>query len=522
MSSEPGTDPPARGSAGDMLFGMGSKILYAVTRVGLPPLALAHMGLAEYGLWSACFVLVGYIGMAASGFTLVYLRTTAQHHAKSDIPAIGRLLSTGILSMGTLATLLLGGLWLGLPWLLNFFHVEPDQQPLATDLWLGAVAVFLADMSLGAFANVLHAIGRLRQEQQVWMAAFLVEAALIVGFLSLGWGVRGLLAAFAGRYLFSASMNAWLAFRALPGLRLSFASFDPSLLRLFFGFGAGMQISGLIATALHSADRMFASALLGPESTALVDLAAKLPVTAGALSSGASSVAESASARHEAHGEHQALRAVYLDATRITVASLALSMPFLACFSAPRAMAWLGNGRTDAQILVVPLMAMLAVGMHLHMLTGPANAVNRGLGRLIADYTYHGMRILTLAIGVGVWYAWGVSTTPTLVAAIALAQCTSAIAYLAYSHRQLNGSWEGMGARMAVPTAAAYALAWSIQAVLPLSAGTGRASALLTLIVLSLIWFPAAATLLGALLLTPAERASLRSRVQGLRLWRRT
>ena len=516
------SDRSTRGSAGDMLFGMGSKLLYAVTRVGLPPLALAHMGLAEYGLWAACFVLVGYIGMAASGFTLVYLRTTAQHHAKQDIPAIGRLLSTGIMCMGSLALVLLAGLWLGLPWLLNFFHVAPEQQPLATDLWLGAVAVFLADMSLGAFANVLHAIGRLRQEQQVWMAAFIVEAVLIVAFLTAGWGVRGLLAAFAGRYLFSASTNAWLAFRALPGLRLSFGGFDRSLLRLFFGFGAGMQISGLIATALHSADRMLASALLGPEATALVDLAAKLPVTAGALSSSASSVAESASARHEAHGQHEALRDVYLDATRITVASLALAMPFLACFSAPLTMAWLGNGRHDAQTLVAPLMAMLSVGMHLHMLTGPANAVNRGLGRLIADYTYHGMRIVTLAIGVGLWYAWGVSSTPTLVAAIALAQCTSAFIYLAYSHRRLNGAWEGLGARLIVPTAAAYALAWLIQAVVPLSAGTGRASALLTLSVLGLIWFPAAAALMSVLLLTAAERQSLWLRVKGFRSWRRT
>ena len=48
-----------------MLFGMGGKLLYAATRVALPPLALAHMGLADYGLWAACFVLVGYIGMAA-------------------------------------------------------------------------------------------------------------------------------------------------------------------------------------------------------------------------------------------------------------------------------------------------------------------------------------------------------------------------------------------------------------------------------------------------------------------------
>jgi len=60
---------------------MGGKALYAVTRVALPPLTLAHVGLSDYGLWATCFVLVSYLGMTASGFTLVYLRRTAQHHA---------------------------------------------------------------------------------------------------------------------------------------------------------------------------------------------------------------------------------------------------------------------------------------------------------------------------------------------------------------------------------------------------------------------------------------------------------
>ena len=79
-----------------------------------------------------------------------------------------------------------------------------------------AAGVFLADMSLGAFANVLHAVGRVRQEQQVWVAAFVLETLLIVAFLQAGAGVLGLLAAFALRYLFSASANAVLACRALP------------------------------------------------------------------------------------------------------------------------------------------------------------------------------------------------------------------------------------------------------------------------------------------------------------------
>lgn len=505
-------------SAGDMLFGTGGKLLYAATRVALPPLALAHMGLADYGLWAACFVLVGYVGMAASGFTLVYLRSTARHHAQDDVAAIGRLLSTGMLAMGAVALALLAALWLALPALLDLFGVAETQRALARWLWLGTLAVFLADMSLGAFGSVLHAIGRVRQEQKVWVIAFLFETALIVGLLLAGWGVLGLLAAFAGRYVFSIGANAVLAWRALPGLRIRWRDFDRTLLRGFFGYGAGMQLSGLIATALHSADRLLAGVLLGPQAMALVDLAAKLPTTAGSISSSASTVAVSSSARHDVQGQSAALQQVYRDASRITVAGLAMALPFLAWFAEPIARAWLGQ--SEVQAAVAPLLALLAVGLHAHMLTGPVNAVSRGRGSLRADFSYHGLRIIALAAALAVWWLGPARSLPALLLAMVGAQALAAVAYLTYAHRRLCGAWTGLVSRVLLPTLAAHALAGALHAVLsPVPVG-GRADAIAALALPALLWLPAAAALLAPLLLSGAERHALVQYLLRPRLWR--
>lgn len=499
------TEAPAHdSSAGDMLFGMGSKLLYAVTRVALPPLALAHMGMGDYGLWSTCFVLVSYIGMAASGFSLIYLRSTAHAHERGDIAAIGRLLTTGMVAMGSLALILLGGLWLAMPHLLDLFRVPAEQHALATDLWLGATAVFLADMSVGAFAHVLHAIGRLRAEQKVWVVAFLLEAVLIVTFLSIGWGVRGLLAAFAGRYLFSAAASAWQAFRYLPGLRLTLSGFDPSLLRGFFVYGAGMQVSGLVATALASIDRLLAGAMIGPHATGLMDLANKLPSTAAQVTSSAAGVAVSAAARHDAGGRDDAVRAVYFDAMRMTVAGLALTMPFLAVFAGPLMLAWLGAGETQA--MAAPLMLMQAVCMHLHMLTGPATSVARGRGQLGADFAYHGVRALTLALALGVWTQARHTGLVGFALAIFGSQGIAAILFFAWTHRRICGTWSGMGRSLLAPTLAAYAIACLAWLALPDLTGAGRAKALLSLTGMVLLWGPPTLVAIGALLLTPPER----------------
>jgi O-antigen/teichoic acid export membrane protein len=508
-------------STGDMLYGMGGKLLYAVTRVGLPPVALAHMGLAEYGLWAMCFVLVGYLGMAASGFTLVYLRGTAQHHAKGDMAAISRLLSTGMLAMAAVGAALLAVLWLALPHLMALLRVPAAQQNIATLLWLGAAGVFLADMSLGAFANVLHAIGRVRQEQQVWVVAFVLEAVLIVAFLHGGWGVHGLLAAFALRYLFSACANAWLACRALPGLQWSWRLFEPALLRTFFGFGAGMQLSGLLASALHSADRLVAGALLGPQATALVDLASKLPTTAASIGSSASAVAVSASARHDVQGSAAAVLQVYRDASRITVASLALTLPFLAAFAQPLTLAWLGAGAPQAAM--APLLPWMALALHAHMLTGPATAVSRGRGRLGSDFVYAALRAGALATAVLAFMGTGSSDLGLLVAALCVAQVAAAMAFLVGAHRRLCGDWSGLLPTVVGPSLAAYALAAALQETVAqtLPAASDRAGAAGLLCGVALMWMPLAAALLGACLLQRGEKQALAGRLLRPLNWRR-
>jgi O-antigen/teichoic acid export membrane protein len=357
-----------------------------------------------------------------------------------------------------------------------------------------------------------------RQEQKVWVAAFLFESVLIVGFLLAGWGALGLLAAFAGRYAFSSTANAVLAWRALPGLRIGWRSFDSGLLRGFFGYGAGMQLSGLIAAVLHSADRLLAGAMLGPQAMAVVDLASKLPTMAGSLSSSASTVAVSSSARHDVQGQPAALQQVYRDASRITVAGLALTLPFVAWFAEPLARAWLGSG--EAQAAVAPLLALLALSLHAHMLTGPVNAVCRGRGSLRADFCYHALRGGALAAAIAIWSIATPRTLPALVLALVLAQVLAAVVYLAFAHRWLCGAWAGLAAKVLVPTLAAHALAGALHTALEPAAVGGRADAFVALALPALLWVPAAIALLAPLLLSGPECQAIAQRVLRRRRWR--
>ena len=40
---------------------LAAKLLYMLSRVGLPPIILSYVSLEEYGLWATCFIVISYL-----------------------------------------------------------------------------------------------------------------------------------------------------------------------------------------------------------------------------------------------------------------------------------------------------------------------------------------------------------------------------------------------------------------------------------------------------------------------------
>jgi O-antigen/teichoic acid export membrane protein len=495
----------------DVRFSLFAKTLYLATRVALPPLVLAHVSLADYGVWSVSFIVVSYLGLTATGFASVYVRRGALAHAAGDVETLSRLLSTGVICLGLLSAAILAALWFGLPHLLAALAVAPDLRATAGTLVFGACTVFLADISLGAYAYLLHGIGRIRDEQRIWVAAFLAEMAIAVALLLGGFGIHALLAAFALRYAFSITAAAWVAHRALPGLRLDPRRFDRARLREFFGFGLIVQISALFANALHSAERVLAAALLGAPAAALFDLGNKLPSTATSIPSAVSGVAMPAAARSAGRSE---VAALYARSTRITCLLTALPMPFLALFALPLCQFWLGRHPETAT--VAALMSAFAIGCHLHILTGPGSAIHRGCGNARNEFVYHALRIGCLACAVEFLVATGGLALLPLAVAVALAGSSAALAYLAWNHRGLAGPAGSLVSTVLWPACAGYPAALVTYAA---TAGLGlwpsdpqpaRETLFLPLLVAGTAFVVTAGATLYAFVLVPGERAAVK------------
>lgn len=441
----------------DVRFSLFTKILYLLTRVALPPIVLSHVNLEDYGIWSIAFILISYLGLTATGFASVYVRLGAIAHRAQDLLGLSRLLSTGIACLGLLSVVLMAVLWWTLPWALEWLNVANDQRATARLLVLGCSAVFLTDITLGAYAYLLHGVGRIRDEQAIWTVAHLTEMIAVVVLLNVGFGVEALLMAFALRYSLSICSAACLLHRGLPELSLNIRHVNRATVRAFMGEGLVVQGSALLANALHSLDRVLAGWFLGSAGAALFELGNKLPSAALSIPSAVSGVALPAAARSQHATE---IRALYLRSTRLTGMLTALPMPFLALFSLPLCQFWLGNHAAVTHIAT--LMSMLSVAGHIHILTGPGSSIFRGTGSVRNEFNYHGLRIVWLTAAVGIaWWSQSM-TTVGLATALMLGGSGAALCYLVWNHRLLAGNLSGFWTSVLCPALAGYPAAISL------------------------------------------------------------
>lgn len=513
--SAPSTSPaaPPPNLAANAGFAMSAKAVYLVSRLLLAPLMLAHISLVEYGLWSAAFVLIMYIGLSDAGFSNVYVRFVARYHASGDTAAINRLVSTGIFTMLPVAVLVWLALWLALPHVLDFLKVDAEHRATATILILGAAAMYLVDLSFGAFCYLLHGLQRIRDEQKVAIGANLLELALVLVFLNAGMGVLSLLAAFVARYCWSLSSYFRLAHRFVPGLQVRPRHYDRSMLRHFFGFGSAVQASALIGTALFSIDRVIAGFLLGPKGIALFELGAKLPVSANTIPSAISSVTLPAAARHAVLHDKDAILALHRRASRAVALVAGLPLAFMAIFAVPIAFAWLGPREDLAELPTI--LALTALWAHLHVTTGPGSAIHRGTGRIANEFAYHALRIGGLAIAIGASLLLQGPGAVALVTGLALGNGGAALAYLVFNQRRLGQPVAPLLREILLPGFTAYPVAALLfalwQGLVP--AGAGRWETLALLAAFGTLYVALYALACWTWHLDEGERAAVRNRL---------
>jgi len=460
-----------------------SKVFYMVTRVFLPPIILGSVSLEEYGIWACCFILISYFGSTSFGLANVYIRHIADFEARGEYERINQLLSTGLALVSGLSILIMIILYQLLPLAISWFEIPEELGVTAFWLFLGTMGGFALDLSLGLFGYALLGLQRFYEHTRIWVLSFVLEGLLIVAFLQLGFGIFSLLWAFIIRYVFSISGHAIVCRRLLPTLRISPRYLDWESMRIFFRYGSILQISGLLATVIYSVEKIIAGFFLGIGAAGLFDVAEKFPALGSQIPSSMSGVFMPAMARMHSLKRRQELRDLYFKGCRYMAIITGLLMGFLAAFPGPILTAWLGNLERFPEAPFIMICFTLA--FQLHVLTGPASALFKGVNRPSLELVYPLVQLLLIGISIGVASLfWDISVT-IIALTVSSSMVLSALIYLAYTNVVFK---VGLGAyvwRVILPGLFPYPLALTLAGLSILWrdwALTGRTEALIFLI----------------------------------------
>jgi O-antigen/teichoic acid export membrane protein len=410
-----------------------SKVFHLATRLFIPPLVLSFLDLETYGVWVICLILTSYVGLGAFGVSNVYIRYVAEYHAKNEIEKINGLLSTGILLVSIISILLIGIMWFFMPTLLELFNIPAKLHDTAFVLFFGTVCVFMFTLSLDAFPQSLNGLQMIAETMIIWIACLTLETVLIIVFLFSGLGVYSLFYALMIRYLVSIIAYIILSFKLIPKLSIGFKQIKLSYLKLFYKFGAIVQLSGLLGLFLQSMDKMITSTTLNIQAMTLLDLGTKFPVMSTFIPSSMNAVFLPAMSYMHSQQRQQEVRNMYAQGSRMMSLLTGFIMGYLAAFSAPIIAAWLGN---DPQYQIISvILVLMTFPQHLHVLTGPGGTFFKGIEQPSRLFIYQLLRIIIIAITISIVFWLFQINLLGIVIAIVVATMISALIFIFYTNK---------------------------------------------------------------------------------------
>ncbi|MFK5951471.1 MAG: hypothetical protein QM498_00320 [Desulfobacterium sp.] len=269
------------------MAGMVATAIYFLSRIALTPIILTYISLTDFGLWSICFVILSYAAVGAVGINTAYVKFTAQYHAEDNLKGLNSLVSTGMLFMLIFALIFYTTIHFIHPWLLGLFHVKPESMAIASFMVMGTTLVFCIDFTMGGFRSILDGLQEIAFTKSVNVGASVFEVALILIFLPLGMGIKGLLYAYGIKTVGEMLICTLFVFKKLPGFSIRFSLINTAAFKELFVYVGKVQVLGALSIFNASLARFIIASFMGLAGTGLFEIGRKFPFTGRKISQAA-------------------------------------------------------------------------------------------------------------------------------------------------------------------------------------------------------------------------------------------
>ena len=362
------------------------------------PFNLHHLGMSAYGLWMLTSSVTAYLTMLDLGYGGALVRFVARYRARRDARALNEVLSTLAVvytSIGALTYLIVLFIAANLEWITR---VSPEQASTSRALLLIVGASIALRFLFGVYGGVIVGFQRYHLNNLTSIGTSLAVALANVLVLEVGHAdVVVLVAVTTGVRVAALFVYKWNASRVFPGLSIRWRLFSRERLREVTGFSVFMLGLDAAYKVNYSSDVMVIGAMLGTPAVSLWAPAQRLSEVTLKLSNQVSEALFPVVVDCDAGQREARLRRVFVEGTRLSLASVLPIAGSLGMLAHPLLAAWLGRSFSTTATLV----QLLAWVVIVRVGASTASIVMKGAGmhrRLTALVTIMAIANLGLSV----------------------------------------------------------------------------------------------------------------------------
>ncbi len=343
----------------------------------LTPYIVHKIGLERFGIWAVANTAIHFFLFLDLGIGSSFVKYIAEYNTKKDYRLINEVINTGLAFSLFFCfcifcvSILLKNLAMNL---LKFSSELYDDVLLA---FLGVLAVFIINYIFTVFKSTLYGLQRMDIVNIIFVIVSIPGTLSLVLFLSLGFGLKGLIYNSIIVAFVTVLSYAICAYRLLPQMVISMKYCNIKMFRKLWNFGFKVQISGFSEFINISLDKLLLGYFLNVKMAGFYELGSKIALTAGNLPSVLLPAVEPASSELDAAKDTRALNNLYTRGTKYIV-FLTFPLSLFVITNASLIMHfWMGGPGYEKSALAIQI---LTIGYSFVLVNGIGRLMARGMG----------------------------------------------------------------------------------------------------------------------------------------------
>jgi O-antigen/teichoic acid export membrane protein len=361
------------------------------------PFNVSHLGKSAYGLWMLTASVTAYFSILDMGYSGALVKFVAQYRARRDLRALNEILSTTFWLFTALGALTYLVAIVLAVYLDRFFHLSPDQ------VYLGRVVLLVTSLNVAGgtifsvYGGVINGFQRYDLNNIVGTVSSVITAVVNVLVLMLGYGLVELVVATTAVRVLTYWVYRANAYQVFPGLRLTLAGFSRARLREVTMFSVYMLLIDWAKKINYSVDTLVIGAFMNTSAVAVWSIGQRLAEATQRLTNQLNDVLFPTVVDNDASSRLHRLQAIFLQGTKLSLATVIPIGGALMLMAAPLVRAWVGPDFAGT-VIVLQLLSLTVI---IRVGDATATTLLKGAGRhKLVAYTTIVTAFVNLALSI--------------------------------------------------------------------------------------------------------------------------